>query len=467
MVIGAARRRSIRGRLTAWYTATLSAALVAYAILVYLSLHRVLWAELDDRLHHEIETVEGLLQPFWSETGMRTPSGESPLDDDDDRWVQVWSRDGRLLFESDTARSQPIPQLPPPTADVAMSLSLESLGEFRVKDEAGHIAKYPVIVRAGTSERRVRDELAQMLALMLIALPICAAAAAYGGHRLVGRTLSPIDRLVSATSEITAEKLAQRLPVENPQDEVGQIATAFNATLGRLDTSFTQMRRFTANASHELRTPLAAMRSTGQVALTNAETLAEHREAIVSILEEVEHVSKLVNTLLLLARSDAGQIDLSLQLVDVSALVHDVTAECRVLAEEKHQPLVVDGAVVHVYGDPTVLRIAVANVVHNAIRHSPPGGRVTIRVRLESGTAVVDVEDDGPGIPAEHLDHIFERFYKLDPGRSSLVVGAGLGLAMARWAVAAHRGSISVRNNSSHGSTFSIVVPATTLPKKS
>lgn len=453
-------RRSIRTRVTLWYTAALTAALVLYAVVVYVSLRQVLWAELDDRLHHEIETGEGLLQPYWSADGVRTPGGASPLDDDDYRWLQVWSVDGRLLFQSDIAARQVIPQLPAPGGDSAVSVSLASLGPFRVKDELGHIARHPVIVRVATSESRVRDELGEMVGLMLLTLPICALAAAYGGHHLVRRTLSSIDRLVAATTAVTAENLARRLPIENPDDEVGRIALAFNTTLSRLEASFTQMRRFTANASHELRTPLAAIRSAGQVALTDADTVGDHREAIASMLEEVDRLSALLDTLLLLARSDTGQVPLALHQVDVLDLVRGITAECRILADEKDQTITIDGTPARVAADPTVLRIAVANVVHNAIRYSPRRGRVGIRVSEAGAEAVIDVEDDGPGIPPEHVDHVFDRFYRVDPGRSSSAGGVGLGLAMARWAVTAHRGAISVRGNPAGGSTFSIVVPS-------
>lgn len=450
--------RSLRARVTVWYTAALMAALVAYAAVVYGSLHRVLWAELDDRLHHEIETSEGLLQPFWTTDGAVTPGGQSPLDDDDYRWLQVFSPEGRLLFESDVAKADPIAGLAVPRLDSAVSLEVDGRGSLRVKSERGHIAKHPVMVRVATSEARVREELAQMVALMAVALPLCAAGAAYGGYRLVRRTLAPVDRLVRAANSVTADNLAQRLPVENAADEVGQIAKAFNATLARLEGSFTQMRRFTANASHELRTPLTALRSTGQVALSDGGSVDDHREAIASMLEEVERLSKLLDTLLLLARSDAGHIELTRQPVNLLTLVQDVAADCRVLAEEKEQTISIGGAPISLLVDPTVLRVAVANVTHNAIRYSPPKGHVRIGVVASGDRVTIEVQDNGAGVPPEQVEQIFERFHRVDAARSP-DGGAGLGLAMARWAVESHRGSIAVRNNEGRGSTFTISLP--------
>jgi signal transduction histidine kinase len=388
----AAPRRTLRARMMTWYTAVLVAALGVYAAVVYVSLRRVLWAELDDRLHHEIETIEGLLQPYWTADGVRTPDGASPLDDDDYRWCQVWSRDGtRLLFESEIAKGDPLPRLAPPRVDAATSLVRETGDHLRVKDELGHIAKHPIIVRVATSEARVRGELIEMVALMGGTLLLCAVAAAYGGYHLVRRTLAPVDRLVRAANAVTAEDLSRRLPVENAADEVGQIAFAFNATLARLEASFTQMRRFTANASHELRTPLTALRSTGQVALTGAGDATDHREAIASMLEEVERLSKLLDTLLLLARSDAGQIKLTTQSVNVLTLVQEVAADCRVLADEKAQTISIVGTDGAVSADPTVLRIAVANIVHNAIRYSPARGCVRIRVLPQANGIAIEI----------------------------------------------------------------------------
>lgn len=451
-------RHSLRARVTLWYTVLLVGILAVYAVAVLAALRRVMWAELDDRLHHDIESVEGILQPYWTAEGPRVPAGASPLDDDDYRWCQVWSRDGRLLFESDIARARPL-GLPPPTSDTAVSIDVPPHGQLRVKDEEGHIARHPVTVRVATSEGHLRREMSDMAVMMAAALVLCAAAAAYGGHRLGKRTLSPISRLVEAANQVTATTLSARLPVETPGDEVGELADAFNATLSRVEAAFAQMERFTANASHELRTPLTALQSTGQVVLTDATTPDEYRDAIGSMLEEAQHLAQLIETLLLLARSDAGQVPLARQQVGLLDLVRAVVAECGVLADEKDQRIAVDGPSADIVADPTVLRIALANVIHNAIRHTPIGGQIGIRLRTVSNGVNVEIEDNGSGIPPEHVEHIFERFYRLDVRPASASGGAGLGLSMARWAVSAHGGSIHVRSNEPEGSTFTIWLP--------
>lgn len=469
MTSAASRPNTLRAKLTIWSTAIMLLGLVAYAIIVYASLRRVLWSEVDERLHHEIETVEGLLQAHWTADGPRTPGGASPLDDDDDRWLQVWSRDGRLLFQSEVAKAEPIAALDAPGGDAARSLDDGRGIRIRVKDEHGHIAGHPVVVRVVTSEAPLRQELTAMVWLMALALPLCGAAAAYGAFRLVRHALAPVDRLVASATAITADRLGDRLPVEHADDEVGQIARAFNATLARLEASFNQMRTFTANASHELRTPITALRSVGQVALTRARTADEYREAIGSMLDDADHLAKLLDTMLLLAKSDAGQIALTRERLDLGELVGQVADQCAVLAEEKGQTLAVEspresagagvGAGV-VSVDPVVLRIAIANLIHNAIRYAAPASAVTMRVFARDAAVVLEVEDRGPGIPAEHHAHLFDRFYRADGARSHGVGGAGLGLAMARWAVEVHGGSIGVRSEPGAGSTFHISLPA-------
>ena len=254
---------TLHGRLVVWLSVVLVAALALYSGVAYMSLHQVLWHELDERLHNDIETLEGLLQPFWTPEGVRASYDQPVLDEDDYRWMQVWSPDGRLLFASDVAAATPVPALAGPPSDRAISLPIANNGRIRVKEESGRIAGHPVIVRVVASEARVEQELIEFFWLIGLAVPLVVGVAVLGGYQLVRRTLRPVDRLVAAANQITAERLNVRLPVANPGDEVGQVAQAFNATLAKLEESFEQMRRFTANASHELRTPLTALRSSG------------------------------------------------------------------------------------------------------------------------------------------------------------------------------------------------------------
>jgi signal transduction histidine kinase len=252
------------------------------------------------------------------------------------------------------------------------------------------------------------------------------------------------------------------LPVDNPNDELGRLATVFNQTLTRLELSFDQMRRFTSDASHELRTPLTALRSVGEIGLRGKREPAAYREIIGSMLEEVDRLSLLVDRLLTLSRADMGESILARDRVNLAELAEEVTAQLDVLAEEKQQSLKVDivGASSCI-GDRMVLRQALLNLVDNAIKYSPAGGQITVRVSTSAeGTAVLDVSDSGPGIPAEQQQRVFDRFYRVDSSRSRENGGTGLGLSIARWAVEVNGGQLTLENSNGPGATFRITLPS-------
>jgi len=274
--------------------------------------------------------------------------------------------------------------------------------------------------------------------------------------------LSPFGALAEKARKITAESLAERLPVGNPRDEFGQLAGVFNAMLGRLESAFEQLRRFTADASHELRTPLTAIRSVGEVALQRPLDGPAYREVIGSMLEEVDRLTRLVENLLTLTRGESGHIRLSFETVDLGRLAIGVTEHLRVLAEEREQAPVFDVAQdVLATCDQGILRQALVNVLDNAIKYTPRKGSIHVAVReQESGEGVIEVRDTGPGIPAIHRERVFERFYRVDQGRSRSAGGTGLGLTTARWAVEANGGRMELESEEGAGSVFRIVLPA-------
>jgi heavy metal sensor kinase len=310
----------------------------------------------------------------------------------------------------------------------------------------------------------MRVYLRELLIVLLLGLPLAVAIAGFGGYFLARRALAPVDRMAVQARSITAERLKERLPVGNPDDELGRLATVFNQTLMRLESSFDQMRRFTADASHELRTPLTAMRSVGEIGLRGKRDASDYREIIGSMLEEVDRLSLLVDRLLTLSRADSGESMLSRERVDLCDLASEVTSQLEVLAEEKQQSLSVEATGPSVcLGDPMVLRQALLNLVDNAIKYSPVGGRIVVRVSSgPNGVALLDVSDTGPGIPAEMRPRVFDRFYRADRSRSrENGGGTGLGLSIARWAVEVNGGQLTLESSEKQGSTFRITLPNT------
>ncbi|MGE5245815.1 MAG: sensor histidine kinase [Betaproteobacteria bacterium] len=463
MTTGRWRGLPLRSRLTIWYAAALLAVLLVYAVLVFAFLKHSLWQQLDARLHEAAENEEAVLQPIWTGTGPPHAAADRDDTDDDDPWVEVWDRAGRRLYQSSRAARLPLPDVEAPSGTRVRSV-VAAGRHVRVRDEAGRIAGQPVYLRTAESEERLREALAALLLLMGMGLPLAVGAAAVGGYRLARRALAPVDRIAERVEAITAERLGDRLPVENPNDEIGRLATVVNGTLARLEQSFEQMRRFTADASHELRTPLTAIRTVGEVSLREPHDEAAYREVVGSMLEEVDRLTRLVDTMLLLSRAEAGYIPVNRQPTDLAALATEVAAQLEVLAEEKRQRLAVhaDGPAWAIV-DPVVLRLALVNLVDNAIRHSPAACRIDVRVSSEPAGAVIEVEDHGRGIPAADRTRLFDRFYRVDVARSRSEGGAGLGLAIARWAVEVQDGSIQLASEEGRGSTFRITVPRADL----
>jgi heavy metal sensor kinase len=291
-------------------------------------------------------------------------------------------------------------------------------------------------------------------------LPLAVALSAASGYLITQRSLAPMSQIAARARQITAESLEGRLPVHNPYDELGQLAAVFNATLARLENSFAELRRFTADASHELRTPLTALRAVGEAALRpDAGDPKSLRDALSSMLEETRRLSDLVDALLLLARADTGVIIASLEQVDVAELLSEVRDALLVLAEEKSQQLEIVAGQLTVRADRELLRLALLNLVHNAIRYSAEGLVISLRIQRRDANAVVEVVDQGPGIAPEHQKKIFDRFYRIDQARSRASGGAGLGLAIARWAIERQGGHVELESKLGRGSLFRILIP--------
>jgi heavy metal sensor kinase len=384
--------------------------------------------------------------------------------DEESPWLQVWDQSGhQLLYRSSEAQRRLVPQSE--ALAVAADNQIVSVPNdpvsVRVLSRRGRIKNKPVVIQVARWETQAHQQLRDVALILLFGLPIGVAVAGLGGYTLARRALSPVERMADRARTITAERLSDRLPVHNPLDEMGRLATVFNETLGRLEASFDQMRRFTSDVSHELRTPLTAIRSVGEVGLREHRDEPAYRGIIGSMLEEADRLAGLVDRLLTLSRAETGQAKLSVELGDLNGLAEEVVTHLGVLAEEKRQTIAIEPlGHPHALGDRMVLRQAVINLVDNAIKFSPVGGRIRIRVFDHKGRAVLQVSDSGPGVPAASTTRIFDRFYRDASGADDESAGTGLGLSIARWAVEANGGQLTLENTGPAGSTFRISLPA-------
>jgi heavy metal sensor kinase len=445
----------LRVRLAVWYGAAVALAVLAYAGGVYVFVGRGFQEQLDRALRDDFELVERTLDRDGLAGITDRPDGHHE-DGEPGRSVEVWSVAGELRARTSVGAAAP-PPIPAAGGYVYSSATDSSGRPMRTVVGTHSVAGSPVVIRVGRSEEGVRHELRELLLGLATSWPIAVLLAACCGYYLARRALRPIDQMTTQAASITAERLRARLPVENPRDELGRLATVFNQMLERLEGAFDQLRRFTADASHELRTPLTAIRSVGEVGLREPRDAHAYREIIGSMLEEADRLTGLVDGLLYLSRADSGRTLVHTTEVDVRALIDDVATHLAVLADERGQRIVVAGdPAVTVRADPVLLRPAVINILDNAIKYSAHGSEIRITARTESQHAVIEVRDQGPGIAAEHHARVFERFYRVDAGRSRGQGGTGLGLAIARWAVEASGGSIELESELGLGSVFRV-----------
>jgi heavy metal sensor kinase len=463
------RPQNVRTRLTVWYVAVLAAALVIYAGISSTVLIVQLRGELDRLAIEDLETVEGFLSvaPDGS-VSLRTDYHDHPYPAEvQQRLMEVWSEKGQLLYRNEVLGGRALGG--PPTAGEGVnsyserSIRLTDGTPVRLISRRHSLEGRPTVIRVGFSEQPLWARFWQVVIGLLAGLPLALGLAGFGGYFLARKAFRPIDRMARRAREINADHLGARLDVENPNDELGRLASAFNDTLARLERSFGQLRRFTSDASHELRTPLTAIRSVGEVGLRDKGTAEHYREVIGSMLEEAGRLTRLVESLLTISRADSGQIRMARTEVVAMASVREAASLLEVLAEEKGQCLVVKGeGAVQVEADRAILRQVLINLLDNAIKYSPTGGTISIRVvPAAAHTAVIEVEDSGPGIAPEHRGRVFDRFYRVDEGRSREAGGAGLGLAIAKWGAEAHGGRIELECPAGGGCIFRLVLPVT------
>lgn len=454
----------MRTRLTLWFAASILLILAPYLAGMLVLEWRSMRSALDHHLEEDLEVAVEMLVLRGSEVGWRTETARDlGYDAGLQRWVEVYSLEGRPMFFRGLPTSEAIRTAlgaPSLAARGFRSLETPAGAHVRVLSTERTIGGLPLVIRVVRSEDGIRQDFWILLLLFSIATPAAVLGAALAGYVISGRALSPLARMAERARSISAEHLSERLPVENANDEMGQLAVVFNDTFTRLEASFERLKQFTADVSHELRTPLTAMRSVGEVGLREARDSRSYQEVIGSMLEETDRLARVVDTLLTLSRWESGRVRPAAEAVDLRVLAEDVAGQLLVLAEERRveidvairEPLVVTT-------DPIMAREAVINVLDNAIKFTPEGGRVRISARSTDREHQLVVDDEGPGIPPEQRTRVLERFYRVDGWRDRGPGGAGLGLAIVHRAVTANRGRVVIDSNEAGGARVMLALP--------
>jgi heavy metal sensor kinase len=452
---------SLRVRVTLCYLAVLLVVLLAFGGAVYAGMRQGLQAEMDHAL--ELVAVQVI------DTGDRSVE----LDDDalpPGYVASMHETTGRVLATGKNAQALPWD----PDARRAVTEGHENWRSISIDGQSWRIVTRPImsagsgttVFQVGRPQEAMDAALAQLRLVLLGLLPLALVVGGVVGMVVVARALAPIDRITRTAERIGAEDLTQRLPeaVGSAPDEVGRLAATFNRMLDRLENAFKRQRQFTADASHELRTPLTLLLTQLDVTLSRARVADEYEGAMHSMRADVLRLQRLVEALLTLARADAGRYHIKQQPLDLGDLVEKVAQAMQAIARE--HGVVLNTEImpdVRVVGDEARLTELIVNLVQNALQYTPRGGTVSVAAVVEHGGAhaALSVTDTGIGIAAEHLPHLFERFYRVDAARSSAVGGTGLGLSISRAIAEAHGGRIDVESEPGKGSTFTFRLPCT------
>ena len=458
------RRLSIRWRLTLWYSAVLAAVLAVFGISVYLLMQRGLQIRTSESLLIQGTVIEdqlsrsqerGVLRDRLERQYARHPAFD----------IQVSEGDGTIWMRGDRIRDRGLPppsKTPEAGLEVFDCFSIAGLGRFRMVSRLSDRYSIPLLVQIATSLDENDKQLGELMTILLLLGPLAVGCTLGGGYLLARQALAPVERMAATADEITATQLDRRLHVPNPDDELGRLARTLNGMIARLERSFEEVRRFTADAAHELRTPLAILRNEAEVALRIPRESEQYRDCLENMLEEIDHLSRLSEVLLFLFREDAGLGAHTGDFLSLDQIVRAVADDIRVVAAEQHQELTVDVlAPCHVLGNAEQLRRLLFNLLDNAIKFTPAGGSIGIRVERRKGLASVIVSDAGIGIDPEHLPRIFDRFYRVDSARSRRTGGNGLGLSICKSIAEAHQGSIEVVSQPGKGTQVILTLPET------
>lgn len=460
---------TIGSRLTLVYTVVFGVLLAGISVVSYRVLAYQLDADITANLAELTSGLHGYLRFDAGKPAVgfdATDPSQVAFVEEATRYYQIFdASSGELLVQSDPLKPLGLEFTPEEVRqfrDQPQTLDMETdYGPIRLSNSVFTAAdgrKY--LLQVGVSLAPFNQVLNRYLALLLLSVPVGLGAALLVGRWLSGIALRPLTKLADATRTINIDDLQRRLPIRNVRDELDAVALAFNDTLARLEHAVGEMRQFSTALAHELRTPLTALRGDIELAMLHGGVREEVRRRFADQLEEIDKLKRLIDQILLLARAEGGEIPLKREPVDLAMVVLSLVEALEPVAQAKGVSLTCEHVKhVTVEGDGDWLKRVVINLIDNAIKFTSPGGHVVATVSANERDAVVTVRDSGIGIDRAMQAHVFERFFRADPARSSGTSGAGLGLSLAKWIVDHHRGRIDVASEPGAGSAFTVHLP--------
>lgn len=456
------KRLSIRWQLTLWYALALAIMLCIFSFVLCLLVREQVLSRTDNGLREELREI-GLEVALANSATMFESQAAARFSQHDFYEFLVTDADGNIIFSSATTIT-PVPEIIQNTSASSgnqfQTVTLEGFGPYRLASTRMPSSFGELDVRVMTSLQPLYRDQAALQWVVALLLPVAILVAIGSGQFLAGRALRRVQQVVDETHTIDISNLDHRIPVTNPDDEIGQLTLALNSLIARLERAIHEIRRFTADASHEIRTPLATLRLEAESALRATRTPEEYQQTLAVMLEEITRLSKLADQLLNLSRHDAGIITCQHDPIQLDALLLDVCEQIKPLAESKSislKPHFISNC--EVLGDDISLSQVFFNLLENAIKYTPAGGEVSVALSCQMDTALIQIADTGIGVSADDLPFLFDRFYQVDPSRSSSGGGSGLGLSIARAAVGMHGGSIEIQSQPGQGTRVTIRLP--------
>lgn len=468
--------RSLRFRITAWYAGLLAGALLVFGVSVYLGLERYLYWDLQRTLGADCRTIATQLlsqHPFKRADWLETEINEAYAPEVNGHFIRVVQKDAGVLYVSGVPKDgtfDPSQVSLPGGGEMTRPRKIHlSGGRQLLIDTLQYTAPDGTnfIIESGVPYRQIEIVLHGLLVTFLLYMPFIIFLAVVSGYWLMRRSLQPVDEITKRAEGITSTNLSERLPVIQTGDELERLSVSLNRMIERLDQAFQHINRFSADASHELRTPLTILQLELEGIAQSHRLTPSLADQIGSALEETHRMSHIVENLLAISRLDAGEVKMDKARLDLGDLAESTAEQMKLLADEKsivfRRHVEAD---IYVEGDRSRLQQVIVNLVANAIKYTHEGGQVEVTVRRDHNAAVLEVSDNGAGISANALPHVFERFYRADKARSRNSGGAGLGLAIAKAICTAHGAEIKVSSLEGRGSRFSVELPLLEIPER-
>lgn len=485
---------SIRLKLTAWYTLILGVTLFGFGLTAYFFTKENLLANLDYSLRNEVVWLKNFIEPQAKKVKLKRQRTQPPAvakkqekkvrrshevevaQDDSTEFDQIWNqiyehtllspkkqiiqirdRNGDILYKSYSLGKEDIIFEDIPFNTTKLVTIYDAQGQpLRLAVTQNVFAK----IYVAYPEAEIGEVLGNLFSIFIILVPVAIILSVLGGWFLANKSLAPVDKITKTARDITAQNLDRRIVSVEVDDEIGRLTSTINDMIGRLQSSFDQVKQFSVDASHELRTPLTVMRGELELALRSKQSNEQYRRILSSTLDEILRMSSVIENLLLLAKGDVGKSAFRFEEVALAPIIRELHEDGEMLAEKKHISVILDDVEsLSVMGDSVRLRQLVLNLLDNAVKYTPEHGTISMSLVRENGSAKIVVQDNGIGIPAEDLSKIFDRFYRVEKGRSREMGGTGLGLSIVQWIAEIHSGSVSVQSELNKGSIFSVFLP--------